>query len=221
MKTNHSPFVAALLVSISIAGSLSACAQATSGVAMSGGARTSAPAQQDPNKTALVLPMRQMTDRLSKLQATGDPDFDYAFQAKIHAQGEQELLKKELQMGKDSTLKNMAQSLMPALESDIALIDGAMRQVKPTRPNQAFTQQQDRNVKAMALKFQAGGTTESKMTGNIDDNFAAVLLEHRQDAIDLAKTYLQYGKNDALKAYAQSLITKAGQEMSQLKKSIK
>ncbi len=68
----------------------------------------------------------------------------------------------------------------------------------------------------MTLKMQQGGTAD-KFTNNFDKNFATLLLDHRQDAIDMANTYLQFGKNETLRAYAQQLVTKAQEQMTQLK----
>ena len=189
--------------------SLMACAQTTQPT-------SSTATASDPASQALLQPMRQMMDKLKKLQATGDPDFDYAFQAKIHAQGAQDLLKQEVQSGQDPAMKQMAQSLLTTTQSDITTIDNTLRQLKPSRPNQAFTQQQSRNIQAMTLKMQQGGTAD-KFTNNFDKNFATLLLDHRQDAIDMANTYLQFGKNETLRAYAQQLVTKAQEQMTQLK----
>lgn len=213
MKTLQINSLVYMLAVTMASGSLVACAQATTG-----GATTSAPTT-DPGKSQLLQPMQTMVEKLKKLQATGDPDFDYAFQVKIHTQGEQDLLKQEIQNGKDSSIRQMAQSLLTTTQSDMNLIDGALKEIRPSRPNQAFTQQQSRNVQAMALKLQPGGTPD-KLTGTFDKNFLAVLLDHRQDAIDMANTYLQYGKNATLKDYAQKLVAKAQVEMTQAKSFI-
>jgi len=215
MKTLHTTIFAWSLAALLAGGSLAACAQATTGAATT----ASTTAANDPAKVPLLTPMRQMMDKIKKLQPTGDPDFDYAFQAKIHTQGEQDLLKQEIQSGKDSSLKQMAQSLLTTAQSDANAIDETIKQLKPSRPNQAFTQQQSRNVQAMALKLQQGGT-EDKLTTDFDKNFVTVLLDHRQDAIDLATTYLQYGKNSTLRDYAQKLVTKAQTEMTQAKAAL-
>jgi uncharacterized protein (DUF305 family) len=210
MKTLQSNLSVWLIAAMLSGGSLMACAQATS----TGGTTASTPT--DPAKAALLQPMQQMITKLKKLQATGDPDFDYAFQAKIHNQGVQDLLKQEIQSGKDATLKQMAQNLLTTAQKDASLLDETMRQVKPSRPNQAFTQQQSRNIEAMNLKLQQTGSSD-KLTSDIDKNFAALLLDQRQDAIDMANTYLQYGKNDTLRNYAQQMVTKAKQEMDSIK----
>ncbi|MCX6218883.1 DUF305 domain-containing protein [Spirosoma sp.] len=211
MKTFQSnPAVWALAALLS-GSSLVACAQATTG-----GATASASTASDPAKTMLLQPLQQMVTKMKKLQATGDPDFDYAFQAKVHAQGAQDLLKQEIQNGKDSSLKQMAQTLLTASETELSQLTSTLTSLKPTRPNQAYTQQQGRNVEAMSLKLQQTGASD-KLTSNLDNNFSTLLIDQRQDAIDLAKTYLQYGKNSTLKAYAQQLIDKSTQQMQQMK----
>lgn len=211
MKTfqfNLAAWTVAVLLS---GGSLAACAQATTS-----GATASTSTAVDPAKTTLLQPLQQMVTKMKKLQATGDPDFDYAFQAKVHTQGAQDLLKQEIQNGKDTSLKQMAQTLLTASEAELSQLTNTLTSIKPTRPNQAFTQQQSRNVEAIRLKLQQTGSS-NKLTNNLDNNFSMLLIDQRQDAIDLATTYLQYGKNSSLRAFAQQLIDKSTQQMQQMK----
>ncbi|GAB3642804.1 DUF305 domain-containing protein [Spirosoma arcticum] len=218
MKTQNTMIVrqaTLILMGTLLFGSMFACAQAkpVSGTATKGTARVSA--QPDPAKTALLQPLQQMVTKLKKLQATGDPDFDYAFVAKIHAQGEQDFLKQALLSGKDSSMKQMAQTLIAGTQADITMLDGTLRQIKPSRPNQAFTQQQSRNIEAINLKLQQTGASD-KLTSDVDKNAVALLSDHQQDAIDMATTYLQYGKNTALRTYAQQLVEKAQSQRARL-----
>ena len=207
LQSNVSIWAMAIFLSGS---SLAACAQATTT------GTTTAATTSDPAKTALLTPLQQGITKLKKLVASGDPDFDYAFQAKVHTQATQDLLKQEIQTGKNTELVNMAKTMLSTTDTDISMLDGTVRQLKPTRPNQAFTQQQSRNIEAMNLKLQQTGSSD-KLTSDLDKNFAVLLLDQRQDAIDMATTYLQYGKNDALRTYAQQLVDKAKQDMSTLK----
>lgn len=199
-----------LLTASLLFSSMFACAQAKP---IKGTARIGT--QPDPAKAALLQPMQQMVTKLKKLQATGDPDFDYAFVAKIHAQGEQDFLKQAMQSGKDSSLRQMSQTLMTGTQSDITMLDGTLRQIKPSRPNQAFTQQQSRNIEAINLKLQQTGASD-KLTSDVDKNVVALLADHQQDAIDMATTYLQYGKNSTLRTYAQELVGKAQSQRARL-----
>lgn len=205
-----------LVTGVLLFSSMFACAQAKpmSGTGIKGKGRVSV-SQPDPAKTALLQPMQQMVTKLKKLQATGDPDFDYAFVAKIHAQGEQDFLKQAMQLSKDSSTQQMAQTLITGTQADITMLDGTLRQIKPSRPNQAFTQQQSRNIEAINLKLQQTGASD-KLTSDVDKNVVALLSDHQQDAIDMATTYLQYGKNSALRTYAQQLVEKAQSQRARL-----
>ena len=213
MKTKNNRIVrqaVLLLTGGLLFSSMFACAQAkpTSSVKARIGVT-----QPDPVKTALLLPLQQMVTKLKKLQATGDPDFDYAFVAKIHAQGEQDFLKQAMQSAKDSSLRQMAQTLSTADQADVAMLDGTLRQLKPSRPNQAFTQQQSRNIEAINLKLTG---SSDKLTSDVDKNVISLLSDHQQDAIDMATTYLQYGKNAALRTYAQQLVDKSQTQKARL-----
>lgn len=209
MKTLQSSLSIWAIAALLSGSSLAACAQGTTG-------STAATTTNDPAKSTLLTPLQQSITKLKKLVPTGDPDFDYAFQAKVHTQGAQDLLKQEIQNGKDTALVKMAKQMLPATESDISLLDATVRQLKPTRPSQAFTQQQSRNIEAMSLKLQQTGSSD-KLTSNLDQNFSTLLLDQRQDAIDMATTYLQHGKNNTLRTYAQQLVDKSKQEMTMIK----
>ncbi len=213
MKTLQSNLSLWALAALLSGASLTACAQATTGAATA-----SAPVS-NPAKTTLLQPLQQMIAKMKKLQATGDPDFDYAFQAKIHTQGAQDLLKQEIQSGQDSASKQLAQSLLTSSVSDVSLLDGALKEIKPTRPNQAFVQQQSRNLEAMSLKLQQTGASD-KLTDNLDKNFMVLLMDQRQDAIDMATNYLQYGKNSSLKSFAQKLVDTSKVQVEQMKSMV-
>ena len=210
MKTLQSNLSIWALATLLSGGSLAACAQATTGAA------TASAPTVSPAKTMLLQPLQQMITKMKKLQSTGDPDFDYAFQAKIHTQGAQDLLKQEIQNGKDSSLKQMAQTLLTASAADVNLLDGALKEIKPTRPNQAFVQQQSRNLEAMSLKLQQTGASD-KLSDSVDKNYMALMLDQRQDAIDMATNYLQYGKNSSLRSFAQQLVDKSKQQVEMMK----
>jgi hypothetical protein len=219
MKTlqfNVSIWALALLTASS---SLAACAQAKRSVQFSS-ARIARTAVVDSSKIKLLMPLQQTVTKLKKLSPTGDPDFDYSFQAKLQAQGLQDFLKQGIANSKDSSLQEMAKQLLETTTTDIATIDATMRQLKPTRPNQMFTQQQSQNIEAMNLKLQKTNSNDT-LSKNYDANFAALLMDQRQDSIDMATTYLQYGKNDTLRAYAQQLVDQSKKQMNSLKSMAK
>jgi len=52
-----------------------------------------------------------------------------------------------------------------------------------------------------------------KPTGDIDADFAAMMIPHHQGAIDMAVAYLRYGKNEQLLRLAQEIIVDQQQEI--------
>lgn len=52
-----------------------------------------------------------------------------------------------------------------------------------------------------------------KLTGNVDADFAAMMIPHHQGAIDMAVLELRYGHNEQLRRIAQEIIVDQQQEI--------
>jgi uncharacterized protein (DUF305 family) len=153
----------------------------------------------------LVGPVLQSMNKMKALQATGDPDFDYVFRMRVLGQGALDMAKIEVAQGVDSTAKQKAQVFVDTKTKELADLESMQRQMRPTRPNAAYTQQQSRQVQAIILKMQPDGVP-AKLTGKIDDDFTALMTEYTRDASDFSKAYLNYGNNASVKAIAQKMV---------------
>jgi hypothetical protein len=67
------------------------------------------------------------------------------------------------------------------------------------------------NATAMA-KMMAG--MDVKPSGDIDHDFAAMMIPHHQGAIDMALAELRYGRNEPLRRIAQEIIVEQQQEIA-------
>jgi Domain of unknown function (DUF305) len=56
-----------------------------------------------------------------------------------------------------------------------------------------------------------------KPTGDIDADFAAMMIPHHQGAIDMALAELRYGKNEQLRRIAQEIIVDQQQEIAAMR----
>jgi len=56
-----------------------------------------------------------------------------------------------------------------------------------------------------------------QMTGDFDVDFANMMVEHHQSALDMAQVELSQGKDEKMKAKAQEIITKQQKEQQELK----
>lgn len=64
-------------------------------------------------------------------------------------------------------------------------------------------------------------TKMMKMTGNVDQDFAAMMIQHHQQALTMAKIEIDQGANPELKAMAQKMYDAQKQEIEDLKRFTK
>ena len=52
-----------------------------------------------------------------------------------------------------------------------------------------------------------------KPSGDVDQDFAAMMIPHHQGAIDMAQAELRYGRNELLRRIAQEIVVEQQQEI--------
>ncbi|GAA4452658.1 hypothetical protein GCM10023189_16410 [Nibrella saemangeumensis] len=161
-----------------------------------------------------------MMDKLNAMRFSGDPDFDYVLFIRNHHLAEIELSQEAVKTLKSDSLKQMATMLISRKQTEVDKLEDALKQIRPSRANQAFVQAQNQKLAAMKLNFQAG-TLEKKLTGRVDDDYAIIMLEHQRDAVDMTQDYLKYGQNQTLRALAQRILANAQTDTEQLKALMK
>lgn len=57
-------------------------------------------------------------------------------------------------------------------------------------------------------------------TGDVDRDFALMMIPHHQAAIDMAKTELKYGRDESLKRLAQEIVVAQGQEIEVMRRAL-
>jgi uncharacterized protein (DUF305 family) len=67
-------------------------------------------------------------------------------------------------------------------------------------------------IDASMSKMQKG-MTSAPMSGDVDHDFATMMLPHHQGAIDMAKAELSYGKDPVMRRLAQEILVDQQSEM--------
>lgn len=161
-----------------------------------------------PLKINLLPPLQAMIGKMKKGKATGDPDRDFAAQAWLHTQGTHALLKVILGLQSDSALTQVAKTMLSAAETNLSSLKSLQKELKPGQANAAFAKQQQRVLAAMSEKIKQSASSY-KLTTNPEANIAILLSDQRQDDINLATNYLQFGKHTELRNFAQQSVEKA------------
>jgi uncharacterized protein (DUF305 family) len=58
------------------------------------------------------------------------------------------------------------------------------------------------------------GDMDVKPAGDVDQDFATMMIPHHQGAIDMAQSELRYGRNEQLRRIAQEIIVEQQQEIA-------
>lgn len=74
--------------------------------------------------------MKDMSDKMSSMQTTGNPDIDFAMMMRAHHQGAIDMAQAELKSGKDPQMRKMATGIISAQKKEIAQIDKFLAKTK-------------------------------------------------------------------------------------------
>jgi len=76
----------------------------------------------------------------------------------------------------------------------------------------------DQGAKEMGHVMHKGmqSMQEMKMSGDVDKDFAMMMLMHHQQALEMAKVEIDHGKSEQLKAMAKKMIKDQTKEIGQL-----
>ncbi|GAC1410762.1 MAG: hypothetical protein NVSMB6_11490 [Burkholderiaceae bacterium] len=72
-----------------------------------------------------------------------------------------------------------------------------------------------------AMAIMSNGMAKAPMNGDVDHDFASMMVPHHQGAVDMAKSELLYGTNPVLRRLAQEIIVTQGQEIQVMQLELK
>jgi uncharacterized protein (DUF305 family) len=145
---------------------------------------------------------------------SGDPDLDFVTQMIPHHQGAIDMGKVELKYGSNAGARKLAEGIIKAQESEIALMTKWKQGRAPAAtPDAAVIRAafEESNKKMMA--DMAG---EHAHATNADLSFLSMMIPHHQGAIDMADVELKYGKDPEIRALAERIIAAQKAEITEM-----
>ncbi len=79
-------------------------------------------------------------------------------------------------------------------------------------PDKAFMR-----IMAGSMTRMDSGMAEAPMNGDVDHDFATMMIPHHEGAIDMAKAELSYGKDPVMRRLAQEIIVDQQSEIDAMK----
>lgn len=194
-----------------------ATAPADTAAGMAGMNHSQMAAGSTASSAGMMGAMNTMMAKMNAVKMAGNTDHDFAHMMMAHHQGAVEMSALELKEGKDATLRAMAEKIsadqkkeIKDLEAFATRLDGAPTNYKPQDPADPFTSQMKSSMDDMMKNL-------GQPSGNVDLDYAAMMVPHHQSAVDMAKAEVAHGRDTKLKEMAQQMIDAQQTEIQQFK----
>ena len=155
--------------------------------------------------------MHAMMSRMEAMPPTNDPDIDFPKMMIMHHQGAVNMAQVQIQDGKNDSLKRISQKMIDAQQMEITELTDILNNESVNNNVPAFTQEQMDHMMKMDqiadIQF---------ITGDIDNDFATLMIQHHNSAIENSEAYLMYGSNEELKEMAAKMIMDQKMEIKEL-----
>lgn len=155
--------------------------------------------------------MHAIMGRMEAMTMTNDPEIDFSKMMIIHHQGAINMSNVELQSGKNDSLKRTAQKIITEQQKEITQFQTILSSISVDNMDMDYMMEQMEGMKKMdkAMDVQL-------ITGDIDNDFATLMILHHQGAIDDASGYLHHGNNAQLKTIANNIVKTQTMEIQEL-----
>lgn len=173
--------------------------------------------------------MSKMMQKMKSMKMSGNADHDFAMMMAEHHQGSIDAAEIVSKSGKDAKIKTIAKKIL-----DIQLQE--QKQLRAHKPSgddhSAHARKESAKVKNESSDAHASGFSSDikqtmsemetsmnsmKMSGNIDHDFATMMIPHHQSAIDMSESILKHGKDQEIKSIAEKIKSDSQKEITELK----
>jgi uncharacterized protein (DUF305 family) len=155
--------------------------------------------------------MHGMMDEMAAMEMTHDPDIDFAAMMIMHHQGAIAMANLELQEGNNAEMKSMAQAIITEQQQEIQELQAILAGMVVDEMDMEFMEEQ-----MMGMDKMGAMADQQMITGDIDNDFASLMIIHHQAAIDSASSYLHHGNNIELMEMANAIVEMQSQEIIEM-----
>ncbi|MEJ7829742.1 MAG: DUF305 domain-containing protein [Segetibacter sp.] len=161
--------------------------------------------------SGLMKASDDMMAKMHAVQMSGDFDVDFANMMVEHHQGGIDMAKVEVAQGTDEKIKSMAQKIITKQTDEQQMLRDFVKNYKPSGMKHGEGDMQ-KSMDDMMNKMK-----NMQMSGNVDKDFATMMISHHEDGMAMQKMEVKNGMSDKLKQMAQKGITEHQKEISEFK----
>lgn len=160
--------------------------------------------------------LHAMMDRMHAVTMTNDPEIDFPRMMIMHHQGAINMSTVQRQDGSNDSLKRFAQKVITAQMMEIQELNMMLASETVNNSVPAHTMEHMANMMKMDQMADV-----QLITGDLDNDYATLLILHHNSAIEDSEAYLMYGNKASLKTMAQKMIDDQKKEIEELSNWLK
>lgn len=168
--------------------------------------------------SALMQINHDMMDDMMAMTMTNDADHDFAMMMTMHHQGAIDMSNELLKSGDAATIREIAQRVIAAQQAEKTMLDQFVKShtaeanAAGRTASQEYMMSMEKMGKAQDIRI---------LTGDADVDYAQLLIDHHQSALEMARTELEHGDVPQMKAMAEKMIDDQMKEIDELQTWLK
>lgn len=176
------------------------------------GSASAVTAQKDDELSGVL---KDIYSQVKAIKLTNDPEYDYSSVMSTFLGGAVSLSQKEISIGKDNTMKDLAKRTGRRIKNEISDFNKA-------KDKQASEKQKEHgsgittSILFRAMDLMMERLKSYSPTGDFDYDFASILVIYHQTAIDLCYAFLENSIDSELTKSAKKLIYEDEQNIEQM-----
>lgn len=171
---------------------------------------------QSHDNNRMMDSMHAVMSRMDAMPKTNDPEIDFPRMMIMHHQAAINMGNVQRQEGKNDSLKRFSQKMINAQQMEIQELSSILATETVNNSVPAFTMELSDHMMKMDQVADI-----QLITGDIDNDFATLMIQHHNSAIENSEAYLMYGTNAQLKGLAQKMIDDQKKEIMELSNWLK
>lgn len=164
------------------------------------------PAPPSHESNTMMMEMHKMMDMMDTMDMSGDPDHHFAKMMKMHHMGAIDMSNIVIAHGTDTTIRRIAQNMIMKQNMEITDLTSFLSSHTPHAENMEFNTKMEMSMEKMHRNADL-----QKINGNLDHDFATLIISHHQSAIEMADLVIHYGHEQTIMDMAEMM--KEDQEM--------
>lgn len=167
--------------------------------------------EHDDNK--IMREIHVMMNKMDTMDMSGDPDHHFAKMMVMHHQGAIDMSNIVLSDGDDTAIRRMAQMVVQKQTQEINALRSFLNSHSPHAENAEFNMKMEMSM----MKMDRNADLQI-INGDMDHDYAILLIFHHQSAIEMADLVIHYGHETMIRNMAMMMKEDQEKEIEELQK---